>query len=309
MFIFQLLKPFNGFAEKIFSFFYYIFAVYIGYLLYIFMIAVILRVIDACVDIPIAVGITLLYALPGIICIYGIINALITKVIKITLKFPGYKDRTTILHLTDIHLGAIHKKNSIERIVKEADELNPDIVVITGDMADGSLRVKTEWLQPFDKLNMPILYVTGNHEEMNQTKAMLKCVNETKIKHIGHHGRYKFKGINFIGEDFGYNLNENLFDIRQEEGVPNVLLSHIPTLRPEEIAKYNIFLFLAGHTHGGQLFPLHIFAYCANACFSGLYSDSSKTHHVFVSEGVNNALPPMRVGCSRVFGLITIEGE
>ena len=271
MFIFQLLKPFNGFAEKIFSFFYYIFAVYIGYLLYIFMIAVILRVIDACVDIPIAVGITLLYALPGIICIYGIINALITKVIKITLKFPGYKDRTTILHLTDIHLGAIHKKSSIERIVKEADELNPDIVVITGDMADGSLRVKTEWLQPFDKLNMPIL--------------------------------------NFIGEDFGYNLNENLFDIRQEEGVPNVLLSHIPTLKPEEIAKYNIFLFLAGHTHGGQLFPLHIFAYCANACFSGLYSDSSKTHHVFVSEGVNNALPPMRVGCSRVFGLITIEGE
>ena len=309
MFIFHLLNPFNGFAEKIFSFFYYIFAVYIGYLLYIFMIAVILRVIDACVDIPIAVGITLLYALPGIICIYGIINALITKVIKITLKFPGYKDRTTILHLTDIHLGAIHKKSSIERIVKEADELNPDIVVITGDMADGSLRVKTEWLQPFDKLNMPILYVTGNHEEMNPTKAMLKCVNETKIKHIGHHGRYKFKGINFIGEDFGYNLNENLFDIRQEEGVPNVLLSHIPTLRPEEIAKYNIFLFLAGHTHGGQLFPLHIFAYCANACFSGLYSDSSKTHHVFVSEGVNNALPPMRVGCSRVFGLITIEGE
>ena len=71
----------------------------------------------------------------------------------------------------------------------------------------------------------------------------------------------------------------------------------------------DIFLFLAGHTHGGQLFPLHILAYYANACFSGLYSDEENKHHVFVSEGVNNNSPPMRVGCSRVFGLITIEGD
>ena len=309
MFTFQLLKACGGLFEKIYSFFYIIFAVYIGYLLYIFITAIIIRIIDACVVIPKAVGISILYGLPGIICIYGIINALITKVIKVTLKFPGYKDRTTILHLTDIHLGAIHQKGSIMRIVKEAEELNPDIVVITGDMADGSLKVKTEWLKPFDHLNMPILYVTGNHEEMNPTKEMLKVVNETKIKHIGRHGRYRFKDINFIGEDFGYNLRESIYNIKQEEGVPNVLLSHIPILKPEELSQYNIFLFLAGHTHGGQLFPLHIFAYCANACFSGLYSDTEKKHHVFVSEGVNNALPPMRVGCSRVFGMITIEGD
>ena len=118
MFTFQLLKACGGFFEKIYSFFYIIFAVYIGYLLYIFITAIIIRIIDACVDIPKAVGISILYGLPGIICIYGIINALITKVIKVTLKFPGYKDRTTILHLTDIHLGAIHQKSSIMRIVK-----------------------------------------------------------------------------------------------------------------------------------------------------------------------------------------------
>ena len=309
MFSLHFYKPFSGKGEIIYSIFYIIFAIYIGYLLYIFLTSVIIRIVDACVDIPADVGIPILYGFPGIICIYGIINALITKVVKITLKFPGYKDRTTILHLTDIHLGAIHQKFSVERIVKEIEELNPDIVVITGDMADGSLSVKTEWLRPFDKLDMPILYVTGNHEEMNPCESMIKAVNETKIKHIGKHGRYKYRGINFIGEDFGYNLRKCLNDIKQEEGIPNILLSHIPIMKPEEIAQYNIFLFLAGHTHGGQLFPLHIFAYCANACFSGLYSDSEKKHHVFVSEGVNNALPPMRVGCSRVFGVITIEGE
>ena len=80
-------------------------------------------------------------------------------------------------------------------------------------------------------------------------------------------------------------------------------------MKPEEIGKYNIFLELSGHTHGGQIFPLHIIIYLGNACFSGLYSDKENKHHVFVSEGINNCSPLMRVGCSRIFGLITIEGE
>ena len=158
MFTFQMMGPYKGIIENIFSFFYIILGLYFGYLLYIFLTSIIIRIIDACVDIPVNVGIPILYGLPGLICIYGVINALITKVVKINLKFPGYKDRTTILHLTDIHLGAIHKKYSIEKIVHETQELNPDIVVITGDMADGSLKVKTEWLQPFDQLEIPILW-------------------------------------------------------------------------------------------------------------------------------------------------------
>lgn len=296
-------------CEKLYSIIYLILMLLLGYLLYIFLTSVILRIVDACVDIPKYVGIPILYGLPLIICIYGVINALISKIVRITLKFKGYKEKITILHLTDIHLGAIHQKKSIERIVNESKELNPDIVVITGDMADGSLKVKDEWLKPFDELSMPILYVTGNHEEMNPTSDMLESVSKTKINHIGDHGRFLYKGVNFIGEDFGYDLRECLENVNQENGVPNVLLSHIPILKPEELKQYNIFLFLAGHTHGGQMFPFHIPAYFSNACFSGLYSDKEKLHHVFVSDGVNNNSPPMRVGSSRVMALITITGD
>ena len=32
-------------------------------------------------------------------------------------------------------------------------------------MADGSLKVKPDWFMPFDNLNIPILYITGNHEK------------------------------------------------------------------------------------------------------------------------------------------------
>ena len=294
-------------SDCFYSFICLIIGLYLGYLLYIFQVAVIIRIIIIFLDISNIIYALILYITPLIICIYGLINALITKIVKINLKFPGYKDKTTILHLSDIHLGAIHQKNSVKRIVKEIEELNPDIIVITGDLADGSLKVKSDWLEPFNKLEMPILYVTGNHEELNPEKEMLRELKKTKIKHIGLCKKFKFKDIIFYGLDYGYDIRKRLSEANLKEGEVNILLSHVPEMKPEELSDYNIFLFLAGHTHGGQLFPLNILAYFANECFSGLYSDSTKNHYVFVSQGVNNAVIPMRVCTSRIFALITIE--
>ena len=283
-------------------------SLYMGFLLYGFQLSILIRLINLFLPLSLLINFSLQYIIPLLICIYGIINALLTRVENINLKYPGFKGKIKILLLSDIHLGAIHQKNSVIRIVQETQQLNPDIVVITGDMADGSLKVKSEWLKPFDDLSIPILYVTGNHEELNPKIDMINAVKTTKIKYIGQHETFKYKGVNFIGEDFGYDLRKCLREVKQEEGVPNVLLSHIPILSPEELKNYNIFLFLAGHTHGGQMFPLHIIVYFANACFSGLYSDKNKEHFIYVTDGVNNALAPMRVGSKRVFPIINIEG-
>ena len=297
--------------DFLFSIIFTIFGTYLGYVLYAFLISLVIRLILIFYLPPEYIGIILLYGLPLIVCIYGIINALITKIIKIKLKYPGFKGKCTILHLSDIHLGAVHQKGSVSRIVKEIQNLEDkiDIVVITGDMADGSLKVKSNWLSPFDLLEMPILYITGNHEELNPKQAMLNAVRTTNIKYIGKLENYQHKGVNFIGADFEYDLIKCLSNVKIEDNMPNVFLYHVPEIGPEELKEYNIFLFLAGHTHGGQIFPLNIAAYCANKCFKGLYSDRDKMHHVFVSEGVNNAVVPMRVGSRRVFPIITIEGD
>ena len=302
--IFLALKT----SEILYSYIYTIFGLYLGYIIYLFQTSVVLRLLILFIDLPKLLLISLLYIVPLIICIYGVINALKTKVDRITLKYPGYNNSIKILHLSDLHLGAIHQKGSVLRIVQEIQELEPDIVVITGDMADGSLKVKPGWLAPFNNLVMTILYVTGNHEEMNPKEDMVKIINESNIKYIGENETFKFKGVNFIGEDFGYDLRKCLINVEQKNGVPNVLLYHVPNLAPDELVKYNIFLMLAGHTHGGQIFPLGILAYLANSCFSGLYADKLNSHYVYVSEGVNNAVVPMRVGSSRIFALITIEG-
>ena len=298
-------------SDYIYSYILTIFGIYLGYLLYTFLTSLLLRLFLVFYTPEEYISLIILYILPLIICIYGVINALITRIIRIRLKYPGFKGNFTILHLSDIHLGAIHQKGSVERIVKEIQNLedNIDVIVITGDMADGSLKVESDWLSPFDLLDIPILYITGNHEVFNPKKDMLNEVNKTNIKHIGRLGNYQLKGVNIIGADFEYDLIESFSQVKIEENMPNVFIYHVPEITPEELKEYNIFLFLAGHTHGGQVFPLNIAAYFANKCFKGLYSDKEKMHHVYVSEGVNNAVVPMRVCSKRVFPIITIEGE
>ena len=95
--------------------------------------------------------------------------------------------------------------------------------------------------------------------------------------------------------------------MKQEKGLPNNLLSHIPLIKPEDLSKYNIFLFLAGHTHGEKFFPFQTLDYYSFDGFSGLNSDKNKNHYIYVSQGLNNTSDPMRVWSSRILAFITIE--
>ena len=296
--------------EAIYCISYLIMTIYSGYFLYIFLISLLIRFIHIFMKFTPWFGLLILFLIPGIISIYGLINAyFIAKLEYVNLKYPYYNGKTQILLLSDIHLGAIYQKNTIKRIVEKIKELLPDIVVITGDLADGSLKVKSDWLSPFNQLTIPILYITGNHELMNGVPELLSCINTTNIKHIGGE-QFEFRGINFIGIDFEDNLKNNLENINNnEKGIPNIVICHVPLMTPNDLSKYNIFLFLCGHTHGGQLFPFNIFAYFMNKCFSGLYSNNSYRNHVYVSEGINTAFTPMRIGSNKTFAIITIEGN
>ena len=142
---------------------YHISNIYLGYLLYTFLVALPLRFFDTFINFRVRIGLILLFIPSLIICIYGYFNAKNTKVQKITLKNKNYSGKCKILHLSDIHLGPIYQYNSSQKIVNEINALNPDIVIITGDFVDGTLKITQEMLNPFDTLTIPILYVTGNH--------------------------------------------------------------------------------------------------------------------------------------------------
>ena len=110
--------------------------------------------------------IVLIFIIPFIVTLHELNNMKTIHIDKVKLHYNEYKGQIKIAHLTDLHLGANYQHAFVTSIVnKIRNEIHPDIVVITGDLADGSLRVQAEWLQPFNYLNVPILYITGNHEK------------------------------------------------------------------------------------------------------------------------------------------------
>jgi predicted MPP superfamily phosphohydrolase len=66
-------------------------------------------------------------------------------------------------------------------------------------------------------------------------------------------------------------------------------------------------MYLCGHTHGGQMFPMHLTSYLSSKCFKGLYEEKGK--FVYVSEGLGTALFPIRIGSFSRIGVIKIEKE
>lgn len=252
------------------------------------------------------------FGIPVIFSIYGLINNYIIQIRNITLTYPDYHFKKKICHLSDMHLGAIYQKELVMKVVQKIMLINPDVVVITGDLADGTEKVKLDWLTPFNDLAMPILFITGNHEEIMGTSLMLKIINETNINHIGLSLEpFITNEIIFLGVDYELNLKKRLkeFPKQMNPRLPTVLLSHIPQLKPQDLRENNIFLHLCGHTHSGQIFPFQPLAWAFNKCYNGLYSTEDNKHHVFVSSGIGGALVPMRIFSTPIIAVITIQGD
>ena len=293
--------------ESLFCFFFTLSGYYIGILINSFFTSIIYLLISLILKIPFSIGFIITILTPLIFSIYGFINAKTIKIDNVKIKYPNFEGgKKKICHLTDMHLGGLYRQELCEKIVLKIKEINPDVIVITGDMSDGSIKIKSEWLNPFNSLSQPILYITGNHEMMHGKNLVLKEIEKTNIKYIGNIA-YETNKINFIGVDYEYNLRRRLTEIVPQDKnskIPNVLLCHVPELKPNDLEEYNIFLFLAGHTHGGQIFPFSLLGNLSDICWKGLYEFNGR--YVYVSTGVGSGFPPMRTFSDSQISVIEI---
>lgn len=298
---------------KIYSIIYFISTSYLGLVVNMLLTSFVYKIITLIFGpVNFYFGIFITIVSPSLIVIYGLIHARTITIAKNISISPNNKykgiSRTKIAHLSDLHLGAIYQTKFIREIVEIIKtKINPDIVVITGDLVDSSMKPLDEWFEPFKEITVPILYITGNHEEMIGRKIVLNTINKFNFNHIGTKDNYlyEFNGIKFVGVDYEFDVVKRLQTINPDKEKYNVLLSHVPNLYPKDLEKFNINLFLCGHAHGGQMFPMHITSYLSSKCFKGLYNYLDR--FVYVSQGLGTAIFPIRTGSSSCIGVITIE--
>ena len=219
---------------------------------------------------------------------------------RIPESFSEYK----IAQVSDLHNKEFGKNN--KRLLKRLEELEPDMILITGDIAD-SIKTDLEAALDFCKgavLIAPTYYVNGNHEsaiedymefEGSLTKIGVRVLRNQALK-IEENG----ESINLIGIDdptFTYIGERKLKELIPDDGY-SILMSHRPELL-EMYAGAGVDLVFTGHAHGGQFrIPFIGGVIAPNQGFfpkydSGLYSEGNT--NMVVSRGLGNSIIPIRV--------------
>lgn len=231
-------------------------------------------------------------------------------------RLPCSMQGTTIVQLSDVHVGPTIGKRFIERVVDQVNALAPDLVVITGDLVDGSVERLREAVAPLGRIcaRHGVYFVTGNHEYYSGAEAWCAYLRELGVRvlrnervSIGPEGDcIDLAGIDdytahHFGPGHGANLRRALSG--RDPARPLILLAHQPRAIVE--AEQNgVTLQISGHTHGGQIWPFNFLVRLQQPVTSGLVRFGRAL--IYVSNGTGYWGPPMRLGSPAEITLLTL---
>ncbi|MDR2635266.1 MAG: metallophosphoesterase [Campylobacteraceae bacterium] len=222
---------------------------------------------------------------------------------KVAVKIDGLSSALSIVHITDAHIGKVLGREFMQEVVDGANELDADIVVITGDLVDMSPKYAKEKLEPLQKLKSRygVYYVLGNHEYFDNVAGVVELIKSFGIRVLENEnviidGRINLAGINDIrGERYGIFKPDIAKALSgRDMSLPTIFLSHQPKVVDKIRDKDGVDLIISGHTHGGQIFPFGLLVLIDQPYLYGLYQHSQKTQ-IFVSSGVGYWGPPLRI--------------
>jgi predicted MPP superfamily phosphohydrolase len=236
----------------------------------------------------------------------GSLGGLLLQRVEIALdRWPESLDGFRIVQISDLHIGPILGRAFACQLVARVNALDPDLVAVTGDLVDGSVRQLADEVAPLAGLRARhgVYFVTGNHDHYSGVRRWCEkarglgmhvlrnqrvpiCGGDAVFDLVGvddHHGSY-FGGGG--GEDLGAALRD------RDRSRPAVLLAHDPSTF-KRASSMAIDLQISGHTHGGQIWPFGVLVHFAIPFVAGRFRRNGA--ELYVSRGTGFWGPPMRL--------------
>ena len=242
----------------------------------------------------------------SVLSIISVMNAIGIDVKAVDVPVGNLEKDVSIVQLSDIHLGTIRNSAFLRRVVEKAKGLDPDVVLITGDLIDGSARVHEKMFDEFDRFEAPVYFVTGNHEVYEGIEEVYSKLSDTKIR-VLRNDCIDYEDLQIIGVEYSENnghLRERLEELVIDEAKPSVLMYHSP-VGVMAAKRAGIDLQLAGHTHAGQVFPFNYLVRLVFKHIAGQYDLGGLV--LYVSAGTGTWGPYMRLGSRNEITQISLK--
>ncbi len=177
-------------------------------------------------------------------------------------SFSGIK----IIQISDIHYGSTVFENEIKKLVKEINIREPDLVVFTGDLIDKNYDLTTTeqelLINQLKKINATIgKYAISGEEDgeqfttiLNQSEFLI-LNNDYDLIYLNDNNPILLVGL---ASELSNNRNikkaYSYFDLESHNSnIYTICLLHETDSIDDVLPKYKTDLFLAGHSHNGQI--------------------------------------------------------
>ncbi len=252
-----------------------------------------------------------------VIIVWGYWNAHNPRVTYLTVpidKKAGQLTSLRIAMVSDVHLGNIHGRGTLDRMINTINEQHPDIVLLAGDMFDGNpeIVIKNKLGMVFSRLKSKygIYFVNGNHERIRGGEE-----SNTAIDYLASHGIQPLLDTLALIDGSFYIVGRKDRSSRSRKTIPEllkdtdrqlpvILLDHQP-YNLKEAEQSGIDLQLSGHTHHGQIWPLN---YITGETYEEDWGFLQKgKSHFYISCGVGTWGPPIRTSGYSEVVIIDLE--
>lgn len=246
-------------------------------------------------------------AIAAVLCIVvAVLLSQYLSVKKFTIASSKIDRSYRIVQISDVHIGS-RQKGFMQRVVNKINSLNPDFVVVTGDLIDSSA-VDIDALESIRQLKAVTLFTIGNHERYADLPKVIDMAERlgmiTLRQQVYQHGQLVFCGID--DADDANQVARHLPQLATDMRKFNLLLYHRPVGWDCAIDN-GIDLMLSGHTHNGQIFPFNWAVKQQFRYIAGLYTRGNS--RLYVSSGTGTWGPLMRLGSLNEITLITLLPE
>jgi len=260
-------------------------------------------------------------ALVGLIVFLGNLNKQNIDVRKLEITIPkgdSKLDGLNIVMASDIHLSPIDGERLLVKIVDKMSSLNPDIILLAGDIVDDKAKVLEERGigESFKKLKSKygVYSINGNHEFINEVESCVSYAEKFGIKFLRDGYELIDSSFYVIGREdssmpqFTGKQRKSLEEIVKDipANYPKILLDHTP-FKLEQAQQNGMDLQLSGHTHHGQIWPANIITSMIYELSWG-YKKKGNTHY-YVTAGAGTWGPPVRTGSSSEIVNIKVKFE